>query len=130
MIMRIAATALLVTALLPASAHAATLVTGPNGNRATIRASIDGHHKLTVLLPSVTDRHRSKCTWVVLLVRRTDGDRRAVPEWRSATNRNCTNRTVGLPTFTRGDVKRAWAQLCVSRSAPTRPCSRSWTRLV
>ncbi|GAA2363142.1 hypothetical protein [Nonomuraea africana] len=130
MIMRIAVTALLTTALLPAATDSATVVTGPDRNRATIYASIDNGHKLTVRIPRVTDKNRPKCTWVILRLQRTSGPKRTVPTWEAATNRNCGNRTDDLPTFSRDGIARAWAKLCVSsRSRPASPCSETWVPL-
>lgn len=122
----------LVLTTAPAHASSATTVHGPSGNWASVNASISAG-RLTVRLPRVSDVHDVKCTWVILLVRlQDDSARRVVPVWQAATNRNCSNRPKGLPTFTRNGVERAWAQLCVrpAGSPPGQACSTSWTRLV
>ncbi|MFD1936041.1 hypothetical protein ACFSKW_31685 [Nonomuraea mangrovi] len=124
-------TGLVLTAA-PAHASSVTTVHGPSGNWASVNASI-GAGRLTVRLPQVSDAHDEKCTWVILLVRlQEDSARRVVTRWQAATNRNCSNRTRALPTFTRNGVERAWAQLCVrpATSPPAGACSTSWTRLI
>ncbi|MET9339586.1 hypothetical protein [Nonomuraea sp. NPDC003804] len=130
-------TAVLLTSLAlppaPAYAGSAVTVSGPGGNWAAVTATIrDG--KLTVTVPTVTDKHNDRnCTWVILLLRlRGDADRRVVARWEAATNRNCGNRNRSLPVYERGGgVERVSAQLCLSpaSSPPREACSATWKRV-